>query len=48
MQRYAESLHKPLRTYRVEFNLGRPANNGTEGHQEVEEDIYTSTYSTSQ
>uniref|UniRef100_A0A1Y9GKB8 Uncharacterized protein n=1 Tax=Anopheles arabiensis TaxID=7173 RepID=A0A1Y9GKB8_ANOAR len=47
-RRYAESLHKPLRTYRVEFNLGRPANNGTEGHQEVEEDIYTSTYSTSQ
>uniref|UniRef100_A0A8W7Q4N6 Microtubule-actin cross-linking factor 1 n=1 Tax=Anopheles coluzzii TaxID=1518534 RepID=A0A8W7Q4N6_ANOCL len=46
--RYAESLHKPLRTYRVEFNLGRPANNGTEGNQEVEEDIYTSTYSTSQ
>ncbi|XP_050079920.1 microtubule-actin cross-linking factor 1 isoform X37 [Anopheles maculipalpis] len=46
--RYAESLHKPLRTYRVEFNLGRPSNNGTEGHQEIEEDIYTSTYSTSQ
>uniref|UniRef100_A0A4Y0BI09 Uncharacterized protein n=1 Tax=Anopheles funestus TaxID=62324 RepID=A0A4Y0BI09_ANOFN len=47
-RRYAESLHKPLRTYRVEFNLGRPTNNGTEGHQEVEEDVYTSTYSTSQ
>uniref|UniRef100_A0A182WG21 Uncharacterized protein n=1 Tax=Anopheles minimus TaxID=112268 RepID=A0A182WG21_9DIPT len=47
-RRYAESLHKPLRTYRVEFNLGRPTNNGTEGHQEIEEDIYTSTYSTSQ
>uniref|UniRef100_A0A182M415 Uncharacterized protein n=1 Tax=Anopheles culicifacies TaxID=139723 RepID=A0A182M415_9DIPT len=47
-RRYAESLHKPLRTYRVEFNLGRPTKNGTEGHQEIEEDIYTSTYSTSQ
>uniref|UniRef100_A0A182NPJ5 Uncharacterized protein n=1 Tax=Anopheles dirus TaxID=7168 RepID=A0A182NPJ5_9DIPT len=49
-RRYAESLHKPLRTYRVEFNFGRPTNNGTEsgGHHEVEEDIYTTTYSTSQ
>ncbi|XP_035790479.1 dystonin-like isoform X13 [Anopheles albimanus] len=47
--RYAESLHKPLRTYRVEFNLGRPVNNGTDSQQEVEEqDIYTTTYSTSQ
>ncbi|XP_035790467.1 uncharacterized protein LOC118465907 isoform X2 [Anopheles albimanus] len=48
-RRYAESLHKPLRTYRVEFNLGRPVNNGTDSQQEVEEqDIYTTTYSTSQ
>ncbi|XP_058834604.1 microtubule-actin cross-linking factor 1 isoform X40 [Topomyia yanbarensis] len=49
--RFAESLQKPLRTYRVEFNLGRPVssnsnyNNGTDGLQEVSEDVFTSTYS---
>ncbi|XP_058834614.1 dystonin isoform X49 [Topomyia yanbarensis] len=50
-RRFAESLQKPLRTYRVEFNLGRPVssnsnyNNGTDGLQEVSEDVFTSTYS---
>ncbi|XP_058462231.1 dystonin isoform X42 [Malaya genurostris] len=49
--RFAESLHKPLRTYRVEFNLGRPTgsngsnSNGTDGLEEVSEDVFTSTYS---
>ncbi|EAT45935.1 AAEL002829-PA, partial [Aedes aegypti] len=48
--RFAESLQKPLRTYRMEFNLGRPvsssnANGNGDGFQEITEDVYTSTYS---
>lgn len=39
-QRYAESRNEPLRTYRVEFNLG-----GTHDDPPIE-DRYTSTYST--
>ncbi|XP_055530757.1 dystonin isoform X41 [Wyeomyia smithii] len=52
--RFAESLQKPLRTYRMEFNLGRPVgrngsnSNGEDGFQEVTEDVYTSTYSATQ
>ncbi|XP_037914658.1 microtubule-actin cross-linking factor 1 isoform X36 [Hermetia illucens] len=41
--RYAESLQKPLRTYRVEFNLGAPAGDGVPS-----EDIYTTSYSQTQ
>ncbi len=39
-QRYAESRNEPLRTYRVEFNLG-----GQHDDAPVE-DHYTSSYST--
>lgn len=39
-QRYAQSRNEPLRTYRVEFNLGGP-----HGDAPIE-DHYTSTYST--
>ncbi|XP_037914649.1 microtubule-actin cross-linking factor 1 isoform X27 [Hermetia illucens] len=42
-KRYAESLQKPLRTYRVEFNLGAPAGDGVPS-----EDIYTTSYSQTQ
>ncbi|KXJ80617.1 hypothetical protein RP20_CCG024239 [Aedes albopictus] len=59
-RRFAESLQKPLRTYRMEFNLGgRPVSsssnnaNGTgtgadDGFREITEDVYTSTYSATQ
>ncbi|XP_062535716.1 uncharacterized protein LOC134204925 isoform X3 [Armigeres subalbatus] len=51
-RRFAESLQKPLRTYRMEFNLGRPvssSNNANgDGFQEITEDVYTSTYSATQ
>ncbi|XP_055591384.1 dystonin isoform X13 [Uranotaenia lowii] len=54
--RFAESLQRPLRTYRTEFNLGRPVSSiDAEGadvdgnaFQEVTEDIYTSTYTATQ
>ncbi|XP_055390510.1 dystonin isoform X38 [Condylostylus longicornis] len=44
--RYAESLQKPLRTYRVEFNLSGPAGDGTQINQNIGDDIYTSSYTT--
>lgn len=53
-RRFAESLQKPLRTYRMEFNLGRPvsssngANGNGDGFQEITEDVFTSTYSATQ
>lgn len=56
-QRFAESLQKPLRTYRMEFNLGRPDNNNGSADlgtladgsfHEVTEDVYTSTYTATQ
>lgn len=40
LQRYEESLRKPLRTYRVEFNLSGP----TESPTKTTSEIYT-TYS---
>ncbi|XP_065091709.1 dystonin isoform X9 [Ochlerotatus camptorhynchus] len=48
--RFAESLQKPLRTYRMEFNLGRPVSSNGNGDdfQEITEDVYTSTYSATQ
>lgn len=41
-QRFEESLNKPLRTYRVEFNLGGPS-----GEVPIT-DEFTTSYSTSQ
>ncbi|XP_055390517.1 dystonin isoform X45 [Condylostylus longicornis] len=46
IRRYAESLQKPLRTYRVEFNLSGPAGDGTQINQNIGDDIYTSSYTT--
>ncbi|XP_055907399.1 uncharacterized protein LOC129942467 isoform X23 [Eupeodes corollae] len=42
-QRYAESLQRPLRTFRVEFNLGGPAGDGLTTQDE--ESFYTTSYS---
>ncbi|XP_055855310.1 microtubule-actin cross-linking factor 1 isoform X30 [Episyrphus balteatus] len=41
--RYAESLQRPLRTFRVEFNLGGPAGDGLTTQDD--ESFYTTSYS---